>query len=219
MAFTDGGNQHVWRIRQDRLLKLDAMLPVETAAFIAEAAENFGNVGRRAAYFLVDNMPAGDRAFLSRDFLMRDLTMAFAARTNFPWAAKVPERIYFNDVLPYASLDEPRDPWRAELYPLAANIVHNCQTATEAAQALNRELFNQINVHYNLARKRNNQSPQESIEQDKATCTGLSIILVDACRCVGVPARIAGVPEWAQQGGQPHVGGNLGRRLAFHRRG
>ena len=38
-------------------------------------------------------------------------------------------------------------------------------------------------------RKRNNQSPQESIEQGKATCTGLSIILVDACRAVGIPAR------------------------------
>ncbi len=82
-----------------------------------------------------------------------------------------------------------------------SDIVRDCKTATEAAQALNRELFKQINVHYNLGRKRNNQSPKESIEQHKATCTGLSIILVDACRAVGVPARIVGVPEWAQKEG------------------
>src|SRR5208282_3251739 len=116
------------------------------------------------------------------------------ARTNFAWASAVPERVFFNDVLPYASLDEPRDPWRADFYQRASDIVRNCKTATEAAQALNRELFKQIDVHYNLGRKRNNQSPKESIEQHKATCTGLAIILADACRAVGVPARSAVVP-------------------------
>jgi hypothetical protein len=201
VIYKDGERRRVWRIRQDRLLKLDEALPVETETFIAAAAEKHGEAGRRAAYFLVDNMPAGDRAFLSRDFLMENLSLALEARKTFPWAASVPERMFLNDVLPYASLDEPRDPWRAEFYRLATNIVRDCKTATEAAQALNRELFKQINVHYNLARKRNNQSPQESIEQGKATCTGLSIILVDACRAAGVPARIAGVPAWAQKEG------------------
>jgi predicted esterase len=201
VAYKEDDRRHVWRIRQDRLLKLDEPLPVESEIFLAAAAEKHGAAGRRAAYFLVDNMPANDRAGLSSEFLMENLSLALEARTNFPWAASVPERMFFNDVLPYASLDEPRDPWRADFYPMASNIVRGCKTATEAAQALNRELFKQVNVHYNLARKRNNQSPKESIEQGKATCTGLAIILVDACRAVGVPARIAGVPEWAQKEG------------------
>jgi transglutaminase-like putative cysteine protease/predicted esterase len=201
VAFKDNNQPRVWRIREDRLLKLDEPVPVETDVFIAQAAEKFGNTGRRAAYFLVDNMPAVDRAASSCDFLMENLSLALEARTNFPWASAVPERIFFNDVLPYASLDEPRDPWRRDFYKRASDIVRNCKTATEAAQALNRELFGQINVHYNPRRKRNNQSPKESIEQHKATCTGLSIILVDACRAVGVPARIAGVPQWVHKEG------------------
>lgn len=201
VAFKDGTQQRVWRVRQDRLLKLDEPMPVESELFIAQAAEKFGDVGRRAAFFLVDNMPAGDRAKLGGDFLLEDLGLALAAREKFPWAKNVPERIFFNDVLPYASLDEPRDPWRADFFTLASEIVRDCTNATDAAQALNRELFKKINVHYNTARKRNNQSPAESIAQGKATCTGLSIILVDACRAVGVPARIAGVPEWAQKEG------------------
>jgi predicted esterase len=194
-------HRHVWRIRQDRLLKLDEAMPVETETFLSTAVAKYGDAGRRAAYFLLDNMPGQDRATLSSDFLMENLSLAMQARSNFPWAKSVPERLFFNDVLPYASLDEPRDPWRAEFYPMASNIVRNCKTSTEAVQALNRDLFKQIKVHYNTARKRNNQSPKESIEQGKATCTGLSIILVDACRAVGVPARIAGVPEWAQKEG------------------
>jgi predicted esterase len=123
------------------------------------------------------------------------------ARTNFTWARAISEPMFLNDVLPYASLDEPRDEWRTEFYKLAGEIVRDCKTGGEAAQILNRDLFKRINVHYNTGRKRNNQSPAESIEQGKATCTGLAIILVDACRAVGVPARIAGVPQWAQKEG------------------
>jgi predicted esterase len=201
VGFEDGSSNRVWRIRQDRLLKLDEPMPVETELFVAKAAEKFGDVGRRAAYFITDNMPAGDRTALTCDFLMQNLELALQARQEFPWAKALPERVFFNDVLPYASLDEPRDPWRADFYKMASGLVHDCTNATEAAQAINRQLFKIINVHYNTARKRNNQSPQESIEQGKATCTGLSIILVDACRAVGVPARIAGVPEWANKEG------------------
>merc|ERR1712232_1348444 len=29
-----------------------------------------------------------------------------------------------------------------------------------------------------------------------ASCTGLAIFLVDALRCAGIPARVAGVPHW-----------------------
>ena len=86
-------------------------------------------------------MPAGDRAELSSSFLMENLSLALEARKKFAWAAAVPERIFLNDVLPYASLDEPRDPWRADFYRIASAITRDCKTTTEAAQALNRELF------------------------------------------------------------------------------
>jgi len=200
-TYADNGQQHVWRIRQDRLLGLDKSLPVESELFVSQAAEKFGDVGRRAAFFLVDNMPAHDRATLGCDFLMTNLALALEARERFPWAKRLPERIFFNDVLPYACMDESRDPWREDFYRLAADIVRDCTNATDAAQALNRELFNKINVHYNTKRRASNQSPAESIDQGRATCTGLSIILADACRAVGVPARLAGVPQWAQKEG------------------
>jgi transglutaminase-like putative cysteine protease/dienelactone hydrolase len=182
-------------------LKLDEPMPVETEAFVAQAAAKFGEMGRRAAYFLVDNMPEVDRANLSSDFLMENLSLALDARKMFPWAARLEERMFFNDVLPYAALDEPRDPWRAGFYKLASELVRDCTNATDAAQTLNREFFKRVNVHYDLTRKRHNQSPKESIEQHKASCTGLAILLVDACRAAGIPARIAGVSEWVQKAG------------------
>ena len=49
----------------------------------------------------------------------------------------------------------------------------------------------------NTGRKRPNQSYWESRELGKATCTGLAIILAEACRSVGIPARAVGTPMWS----------------------
>ncbi len=167
-----------------------------TDDFIAAAGEKHGAFGEKAARFLVENMPERDKKSLSKDFLIENLDLAFKARETFPWAKQVPEDIFLNDVLPYAVFDEPRDPWRAEFLEKVTPLVKDATTASEAAQAINRDFFNLINTHYNTKRRRTNQSPKESMEQGRATCTGLSIILTDACRAVGVPARAVGTPMW-----------------------
>lgn len=164
----------------------------------AEAAH--GQAGRRAAEFLVAHRPEKD-AQLDADLLWSNLDLALKARTEFAWARQVPEELFLNDVLPYAVLDETRENWRPVFYEQCRAIVQDCATATEAIGALNREYFNLINVHYNTGRKSPNQSPSESIAQGRATCTGLSIILVYACRSVGIPARAAGVASWHDKRG------------------
>lgn len=169
--------------------------------FIADAGEAHGAEGKMAAEFLVNHMPQKDRESLTTEYLSRNLDLAFQARAEFPWAKSVPEDIFLNDVLPYAVFDETRDPWRAEFLKIARSIVKGAPTASEAAQALNREFFKRVKVHYNTGRKAPNQSPKESMETGRATCTGLSIILVDACRAVGIPARAAGTPLWSNERG------------------
>jgi transglutaminase-like putative cysteine protease len=168
--------------------------------FLAGAAEKHGDIGKRAAEFLLAHRPERDRE-LDTELLLENLDYALRARQEFPWAAEVPEELFLNDVLPYAVFDETREAWRAPLYETAKEIVADCTTATEAAQALNQHLFNTINVHYNTGRKKPNQSPAESMAQGRATCTGLSILLIDACRAVGVPARGAGVASWYGKSG------------------
>jgi predicted esterase len=172
-----------------------------TDDFIAHAAENHGGFGEKAARFLVDHMPESDKTKLTSEFLIENLDLALKARATFPWAKDVPEGIFLNDVLPYAVFDEPRDPWRAEFLEKAAPLVKDAKTASEAAQILNRDFFKLINTHYHTERERTNQSPAESIRQGRATCTGLAIILVDACRAVGIPARAAGTPMWWNNSG------------------
>ena len=172
-----------------------------TDDFIEMAAKTHGALGEKAARFLVSHMSEADKKSLTAEFLVENLDLAIKTRSTFPWAKDVPEEIFLNDVLPYAVFDEPRDPWRADFLKKATPLVKNAKSASEAVQILNRDFFKLINTHYNTKRERTNQSPKESIAQGKATCTGLSIILVDVCRAVGIPARAAGTPMWWEKSG------------------
>ncbi len=95
--------------------------------------------------------------------------------------------MFFNDILPYASVNESRDAWHRKLYDLAAPLVADCQTPAEVAQRLNQKLFKLTGLRYSTQRRRPDQGPLETMESGVATCTRLSIMLVDACRAVGVP--------------------------------
>jgi dienelactone hydrolase len=183
------------------LVMISSLVAAPVDDFIAGAKSKHGESGERAEKFLAEHMPAADKEKLDAAFLGTNLDLALQARAEFPWARQVPEDIFLNDVLPYAVFDETREPWRQEYLEKARPIVKDAKTATEAAQALNREFFKVVNVHYNTGRKAPNQSPSESAALGKATCTGLSIILVDACRAVGIPARAVGTPLWANERG------------------
>jgi len=156
---------------------------------------------RPGIVFLVANMPDTDLTSLKAEFLLENLNLAYKARAEVPWGKKLPDDVFLNNVLPYANVNESRDPWRKELYDLCLPIVKECKTPGEAAQKLNRTVFEKLKVKYSTERKKPDQSPKESIATGKASCTGLSILLSDACRSVCVPTRIVGTPLWANKRG------------------
>ncbi len=156
---------------------------------------------RAGMEFLVANMPEADLVSLKADFLIENHILAYKARKQFPWAKEVPEEIFLNNVLPYANVDEKRDPWRKDLYEKCVPLVKDSKTASDVAQTLNKELFPLLKLKYAPQRRAPNLSPLESIRQGNASCTGLSIVLSDACRAVGVPTRLVGTPNWSDKRG------------------
>ena len=156
---------------------------------------------REAMCFLLENMPPVDLATMKADFLLAHVAQAHRDLAGAPWAKQIPREIFLNDILPYASLNERRDDTRARIRDIAKEIIKDCTTPGEAAQALNRTLFKKLNVRYSTKRKKADQSGAESIESGLASCSGLSILLVEACRSVGIPARVVGTPMWTNMHG------------------
>ncbi len=169
---------------------------------IAQALEKVPDDEATGMRFLVAHMPERDLKQLSAKFLLENVSLAYKARKALPWGATVPEPLFLNDVLPYASINERRDNWRADFYERFRPIVAECKSPGEAAHLLNRDIFKLLDVQYH-ARKRPkpDQSPYESIEAKYASCTGLSILLIDACRALCIPARFVGTPMWANKRG------------------
>lgn len=151
---------------------------------------------QEALAFLITTMPVRDLRELTPAFVLQNIKLALAARREFSWARDIPRDLFLNDVVPYAVLDETREAWRADLMAKLRPIVAACKTRREAILAVNAALKGLTGVEYNTKRKAPNQSPAESIQQGVASCTGLSILLVDAFRAVGIPARVAGCATW-----------------------
>ena len=170
-------------------------------AAISQAARSLPQDQREGLEFLLGNMPERDLQQLSPSLLVENVALAYETFAKAPWRDRVPKEIFLNDILPYACVNETRDAWRGLLREKCEPLVADCQTPAEAAQRLNQKLFKLVNVRYSTGRKKADQSPLESMESGLATCTGLSILLVDACRSVGVPARLAGTPMWTNMRG------------------
>jgi pimeloyl-ACP methyl ester carboxylesterase len=168
---------------------------------IAQALSQTPIAQRDGMAFLFENMAPYDLQRLRADYLLQDVALANAAFEAAPWHESVPKEIFLNEILPYASVNETRDDWRKLLREKCAPLVADCKTPAAAAQRLNQKLFKLVNVRYSTERRKADQSALETMESGLASCTGLSILLIDACRSVGVPARLCGTPMWANMRG------------------
>jgi hypothetical protein len=188
---------HWWSDAADQALNLSGT----NREALVRALNQTPAAQRAAMQFLVENMPEHDLQTLSADLLRENTDLALAAFSNAPWHDKIPSEIFLNDVLPYCCANETRDHWRQTLHDLSAPLITGCTTTGEAAQSLNAKLYPLVKVKYSTKRKKADQSPLETMDSGLASCTGLSILLIDACRSVGIPARLVGTPMWADNRG------------------
>lgn len=151
---------------------------------------------REGMAFLISYMPERDAKSLSADFLLENVQYAYKARAEFPWAKEVPDSVFLNDVVAYANLNENRENWRKDFYERFKKYVAPCKTMREAIDSVNKNVRDELLVDYNTKREKPDQAPYESMRQHMASCSGLSILLTDAFRAVGIPSRVAGTPAW-----------------------
>ncbi len=152
---------------------------------------------RRCLAFLLANMPDCDVFGLEPGYLVEDVNLACRARRTIPLAAGVPEDIFLDYVLPYAAADESRDPWRADFYERFREAAETSPSVEEAVIRLSRETVLQFRLIYSDKHIRKPLiGPRRIIEHGFVSCGEASLMLVDACRAVGIPARLAVLPRY-----------------------
>ncbi len=151
---------------------------------------------------LLAEMPECDYTDVDPFQLLEHVRYSLKARKDAPWADQISEDLFLRYILPYWGVNEKRDLWRKFFYDKFMPAVREFKTASEAVKYLNDHVFKELNVTYDaVKRPKPDQSAQESIAASYASCTGLSIILLDACRACGIPARFTGCPQWTDRSG------------------
>lgn len=168
----------------------------DNAKELKKALEEVPRNEREGMAFLISYMPERDARSLSAAFLLENVQYAYKARAEFPWAKEVPDSVFLNDVVAYANLNENRESWRKDFYERFKKYVAPCKTMREAIDSVNKNVRDELLVDYNTKREKPDQAPYESMRQHMASCSGLSILLTDAFRAVGIPSRVAGTPAW-----------------------
>ncbi|MEQ1829866.1 MAG: transglutaminase domain-containing protein, partial [Pirellula sp.] len=214
----NGKTKQFWNVRQDSKLWMtlrsnDATL--RSKPEIEKALESAGSNREQlelaleqspaehleAIEFLIANMPERDAKSLSARFLLDNTRLAYDAWNAALWKRSIPNEIFLNNVLPYANINERRDEWRKSFREQFLPLIADAKTPSHAAALLNQKLFPLVKVRYSTQRAKADQSPIESMKSGLASCTGLSILLIDACRACGIPARFVGTPLWSDNSG------------------
>ena len=151
--------------------------------------------------FIISYMPKRDLTALTAAFLLENSEYAYKAREKYSWCAALPDSVFFNEVLPYAIISENRDPWRKDFFERFSKYVDDKDNIVDAIFAIARTINKEVKVEYNTKRSKVDLSPKEAMSENMATCTGLSIILTDAFRSVGIPSRLAGTAMWTNYKG------------------
>ncbi len=146
--------------------------------------------------FLIKYMPQNDLDTLKAELILENLEYAYKARSEFAWCKNLPDSLFYNEVLPYYVYTEPREMWRKGFYERFKKYVAGTTDLRAAIDSINRNIMKEIGVVYNARPRCADQPTAESIQRGIASCTGLSILLVDAFRSVGIPSRLAGTPNW-----------------------
>ena len=195
---------------QDAVATPKSLTPAIEQALI-QAGENRGELEKvlssvpatqiESAEFLIANMPPRDLKGLKSDYLLNEIELAHSALESAPWKDKIPKEIFLNNILPYVNINERRDSWRKDFRERFAPLIAGASTPAQAAAMINQKLFGLVKVKYSTQRAKADQSPYESMQSGLASCTGLSVLLIDACRSLAIPARFVGTPLWSDNSG------------------
>jgi len=137
------------------------------------------------------------------------VSMSMDALQQYPWTKSVPKDIFFEYVGSFVSVNEARNNWRPLIYDtLFETLVKTMldtgeSTVEDVIKRIDQNMWRMFNINpgaksifFKSGQTPLIYDPMSIIAFGYASCTGLSIFLVDALRTFGIPARLAGTPAW-----------------------
>lgn len=178
-------------------LRRALMIAGDNAQQLVRALQHVPEAQRAALVFLIDNMPASDLTTRTSDPLLADLQAAYDIRGRLPFQEPIDDELYLHYVVPYAQMNESRDAWRRELRFRLMPLVRDAKTIEDVIYALKYKALDSLGLRFSdLATISGIAGPGAVIARGTYNCYGGSILLADAYRAFGIPARVVVIPRW-----------------------
>jgi hypothetical protein len=150
----------------------------------------------QAQRFVIASLPLADLGKISKNDLTGNLVLAVDARATYAYGQQYDDATFAHYVLPPRVSQEPLSDWRSYFYSELKETVRNSPTLELAAVEVNKWCGAHARFQQTQSR---DQGPLATLASGYGRCEELCILLIDACRAVGVPARMAYCPWWAVQ--------------------
>jgi hypothetical protein len=96
-------------------------------------------------------------------------------------------------------VNERRDNWRADFYNRFIATAQKSRSFEEAVLNVKAKVYRDFKLEFmGMDFHKRIYSPYESISKGLVSCAEASLLLVNACRSVGIPARMVFLPRWVQ---------------------
>jgi len=152
--------------------------------------------------YLKSHMSETEFDRLGRDRMAHHARVMRDAWANAAWRDDVDAELWRNAVLPPTHVSEQCEGWCDVLTLRLQGVGDDAVGVRETVHALNAAIGDTLGVRYHPTKRRApDQGPIETMELGWSSCTGLSILLADACRTRGIPARLTGTPLWVNDSG------------------
>jgi len=143
-----------------------------------------------------------DLYFLSSDYLIRNIDLAFEAWQN-PWAKNLTFEEFCEYILPYRSSNEPIENWReqfTERYSWLPDSMHNPNDPIEASILINKEIKSWYKFDPLFYRHPTDLGLTEMLDYKRGRCEDMTNLAIYAMRSQGIPVMSDYTPAWPNTG-------------------
>jgi hypothetical protein len=164
----------------------------------------------QAMRFVIVSLPLADLGAITGDELIEHFELAQQARSEMTFIQVMPsgagqalgsnrvggysDAVWAHYVLPPRVSQEPLSAWRPYFYGELRDVVKDMTSMEAAALEVSKWCAERVRF---VQTQRRDQGPLATLASGFGRCEELCIFYIDACRSVGIPARMAYCPWWS----------------------
>lgn len=186
-----------------------------------EAATNAFNKLKESTPLIAKQHIVFDAKVITAKYLIDNIELAYKAWKSNTWSRHYSLDVFCKNILPYRSLTEPLENWRADYLLNYQKATLNLVDATDPVEVCANVINNIQNFYFVTSRfdPKPLLGPKELLFWRQGTCPDLANLAVFACRALGVAVTVDFTPHFAASSNRHYwntVIDNQGEHIPFN---